>query len=277
MDNNLEKMALECKEVEKNFINSLKDAKKPGELPENFGINHDKYFPLIKEIKLALHKEDMPIINDPDARKLVEQIALNKPSQLQEVIWDFHKLLASKNAYTEEVIEETRKFIFGERDENESENMLYENIGIVEDYLERRYDSGVLILGLSEIPPHLQTYFKEARDCYCLGLNIAMTIMCRTILHICLNDINHNKVCKKNISKKVSRKKTAMFLGDLIKNIIDDKELEKRARDLKNTGDKCAHPSAYTKPILPNYSRQFFQETISVVTLIYSKYGNDER
>lgn len=58
-----------------------------------------------------------------------------------------------------------------------------------EDYLAGLAEINLIVPVGSQIPEHLDSFFKEARQCYALGQYSAVQSLCRTILESTVNDI----------------------------------------------------------------------------------------
>jgi len=244
---------------------------------KNLGSTLEGYIALIKEIKTVLLEEDVPVITDLDAREIVQKMTLGAQLPLEEALEEFSKRDPA-----------LRQFLRGELDFEddweEIEKLAIDHFyswfsGI--DYVTALYETGVLVVGFPDIPPHLKEYVAEARRCYALQQHLAVTGLCRAILEISLNDLHHAREIEKGLDPQTPRVETAeRRIRDLINDadiIPPNSELKKRCHRLVDRVIPAIHPSSHQDNQVGETrarAEEILRETLSIVSELYLRCNN---
>ena len=160
---------IRLKELDKLIIEAL--AKKE---IEQFGKYLTEFHNLKQQVQKYILEHpviDLPDIDEPDTRSLIQKIASGIPFQVEIALQGFPFL--------------------GKLDEVDIEELgsdLFYSWFCGDDYIRGLCEVGAVVISCGEIPSNLTKFVDEARDCYAFQKYNAVFSLCRTILEVCIKD-----------------------------------------------------------------------------------------
>jgi len=226
----------------------------------------EEYHTAVKEIRVILMEEHVPVIDNPDAREIVQKMTLGTPLPLERIFEadpDLKQLVRGALDF-EEDWEEIEELAIGH----------FYSWFSGTDYVTALYETGVLVVGFRDIPPYLREYVAEARRSLVFQQYLAVCILCRAMLDISVNGIYHTDLIRRGLDSRTPRSETASTkVLKRIKEIVRDEGLSKRLSALYRELSKVVHPPFLTEIITHEKAETFFKDTLSVVNQLYSEYG----
>lgn len=138
------------------------------------------------------------------------------------------------------------------------------------DYIDNMIQFKHMILKVGELPPNLNDYVRELKECFAFDRYLAVVVLCRTILEIALVDIDHQLWMQKHNIKKVHREETAEK-KNLAKRIQDltSGELNKQMHWIRERTNVCIHGKTDSKNL---GALKIMEETFKAVVKLYETY-----
>lgn len=136
----------------------------------------EEYKDTKKDIKLAFidkSVQSIPEFENREDRRLLQKVVLGE------------------NLPFEEAVDETplEGLLQDELSLEEMERLADDYFTRGYSYVSSLYDAGALIARAGSFPPNLSPVLQEVRECYALERYLAVCMLCRTVLEICVHDI----------------------------------------------------------------------------------------